>query len=174
MKLPSLLRDVQFSITEVESVVDRVDNLSNLRSNVFVLQKSFCTQGRYEVEKERYRNERIKQEEIQKLMNGHINYRKDQASNVEKQPLIVLLSNILECSSHSSRILGYLKLELVVARRSDSSLQVLILEVNQLNAAFAELSQSSNQNDQTVMDAHMRLVRAKLKYNTAVVSPEHF
>jgi hypothetical protein len=39
MKLPSSLRDVQFSITEFESVVNGDDDLSSLRSGVLSCRK---------------------------------------------------------------------------------------------------------------------------------------
>lgn len=175
MTLPIELKGVECSVSfDIKSSVGKVKDFSTLRTEAFLLQKSFNDQAKVEEEQAQNKNDESIKNETERLIQIQKNLRKQNASKVEKHHLLELFLKQLSLKDISIRVLGFRELEKSLAFYSEKAIGPLRTTIDNLSSQYAELSQSSKSSQNDKLDRLKKdLQKAKDVYNTTVVSTEH-
>ena len=168
------LKEIECSIPyDIQSSIKKVKDFSTLRTDAFILQKSFNDQAKYEEEKTKNRNNESIINETKLKIKKQVALRKEKAPTVEQHPLLDSFVKLLSLEDASLRVLGVREMEKLLNTQSEKAVRPWRLEIDRLSSHFAELSQSKmGQNDQLeVIKNNIQI--AKDKYNSTIVGIEH-
>ena len=171
--LPDILKGVECSVpSDIKSSVERVEDFANLRTQIFVLQKSFNDQAKLEENKAQNRNDESIKNEMNRLIQQQIALRKGKAPSLVSHPLLQLFVKQLDQQQASSRVLCFREMEKSLAQLSERTIGPFRAKIDQLSSQYAELSQSKGKGSE-LERVKNQLQQSKEQYNTTVVSTEH-
>ena len=143
-----------------------------MRTQTFVLQKSFNDQAKLEENKAQNRNDESIKNEMNRLIQQQIALRKGKAPSLVSHPLLQLFVKQLDQQQASSRVLCFREMEKSLAQLSERTIGPLRAKIDQLSSQYAELSQSKGKGSE-LERVKNQLQQSKEQYNTTVVSTEH-
>jgi len=168
------LKEVECRVPfDIKALIGKVKNFSKLRSESFVLQKSFKNQAKYEEEKAQNRNDESIRDQMNYLIRQQVELRKEKTQTVEKHPLLELILNLLHLEDVSLRVLGFREFEKSLAQQSENALGPIRVKIDKYSIQYAELSQSKSRHNDGLDKVSKQLQCVKAIYNTTVVSTEH-
>jgi hypothetical protein len=172
-----ILKDNGFSALECvspleiqSSIAKSVQNLGQMKTKEFVLQKNFRQQAKHEEAKMEHHTTKEKLREDAKIKNC-IDKRRADTYHVQNNSLLQIFLGLLTNKDSCSRVLSLRVLEKELAERGERELVPLSNKVSNLNRSAEELARENNEN--ALESLKRELYSAKIDLIESILNIEH-